>query len=388
MSAACQPGMGRILTGMRGSPGLLENTTQASEPRPRGELRWIEWIGRRSAGRAQASPALELGIGDDCAILRPPAGEELLVTTDFTLEGRHFRRDWHPPESAGHRTLARGLSDLAAMGAAPMAAFLSLALPEAAAQDADEARWVERFLEGLFGLAERLGVPLAGGDTSASPSRHVLADIVLLGSAQAGTALRRSGARVGDGLYVSGSLGGAAAELRALERAAAAVGSQEALGSRSSSGAAQSAQNGKPAAHPQLYPEPRLAVGSVLRAERLATACLDLSDGLSTDLRHLCLASGVGAVVDAAALPGSAWLGDWAPEDAAWAMLHGGEDYELLFTASHGTVLPSEIAGVPITRIGEIVASTAGEPTVRLRHPGPAGSTEEPLQAGGWEHLR
>ena len=162
----------------------------------------IERIRRRAGGPATS---LQLGIGDDCAILRPRPGQDLLVTTDFSLEGRHFRRDWHSPESIGHRALARGLSDLAAMGARPMAAFLSLALPRSVARDTD---WLDGFLDGLLGLAAQHSVPLAGGDTSESPSEHVLADIVLLGSAPQGRALRRSGARAGDLIYCTGALGG------------------------------------------------------------------------------------------------------------------------------------------------------------------------------------
>ncbi len=185
--------------------------------REMGELELIERIRSEwgAAGRGSRSLArnLALGIGDDCAILRPPRGHELLVTTDFTLEGRHFRRDLHPPESVGHRTLARGLSDLAAMGARPLAAFLSLALPGEMLATRAGRVWVERFFAGLRSLADRHAVPLAGGDTAESPSDLVLADIVLIGSAPAGRALRRSGARAGDALYVTGELGGAAAEL-------------------------------------------------------------------------------------------------------------------------------------------------------------------------------
>src|SRR5580693_8216595 len=151
----------------------------AKPVKPLGELGLIEQIRHTFPA---TSEAITLGIGDDCAILRPPAGCEVLVTTDFTLEGRHFGRDLHPPESVGHRCLARGLSDLAAMGATPLAAFLSLALP---------------------------GTMLAGGDTSESPNGKnglILADIVLVGSAPKGEALRRSGGLVGDALYVTGQL--------------------------------------------------------------------------------------------------------------------------------------------------------------------------------------
>src|SRR5579875_1076513 len=143
-----------------------------------GELALIDLIRSRSAALPSAKRhELHLGIGDDCAILRPRPGEDLVVTTDFSLETRHFRRDWHPPQSVGHRTLARGLSDLAAMGARPVAAFLSLALPKSIAQNR---RWLDQFLDGLLGLAAHARVPLAGGDTSQSPGDHVLADITLL----------------------------------------------------------------------------------------------------------------------------------------------------------------------------------------------------------------
>ena len=185
--------------------------------RPMGELALIEQI-RRDFGHPHGRHVV-LGIGDDCAILRPPAGSGILVTTDLSLEDRHFRRDLHPPDSVGHRCLARGISDLAAMGATPLAAFLSLALPASLLASPEGRRWVNGFFRGLRKLADRYHVPLAGGDTSESPRETpgdqglILADIVLLGSAPAGKALRRSGGRAGDNLYVTGHLGGAAAEL-------------------------------------------------------------------------------------------------------------------------------------------------------------------------------
>ena len=308
-----------------------------STRRPRGELGWIQWIQQRAvSSRGGHGGAVALGIGDDCAILRPAPGDELLVTTDFTLEGRHFRRDWHPARSAGHRTLARGLSDLAAMGGKPLAAFLSLALPPA---DAREGQWTEEFLQGLLALAERFDVPLAGGDTSEAPSEHLLADIVLLGAAPAGTALRRAGARPGDLLYVTGQLGGAAAELRKLATAAGKKGATD--------------------DHPQLYPEPRLRVGEVLRSAGLATACMDLSDGLSTDLGHLCEASAVGARVELERLPASPWLSGFGADEQQALLLHGGEDYELLFTIKQTDY--DKIKNHPdISIIGHITEPSAG----------------------------
>ena len=307
--------------------------------REMGELELIERIrsewgaaGRGAggaAGRGSRSLArcVALGSGDDCAILRPPRGHELLVTTDFTLEGRHFRRDLHPPESAGHRMLARGLSDLAAMGARPLAAFLSLALPGEMLATRAGRLWVERFFTGLRTLADQYQVPLAGGDTAESLCGLVLADIVLIGSAPAGRALRRSGARAGDALYVTGELGGAAAELAEMDRRAATnpahpykdLGAPSIPRSLRNGWEPTSLSSGRinqpnlrpprmPAsnhltAHPQMFPQPRLAVGLALLRRRLATACIDLSDGLSTDLAHLCRESGVGAQISSAALP-------------------------------------------------------------------------------------
>ena len=348
--------------------GLKERIASRSRP-GNGELALIERIRRRAeAGANTRGGELRLGIGDDCAILRPRAGEEIVVTTDFSLEGRHFRRDWHPAESVGHRTLARGLSDLAAMGARPVAAFLSLALPRAVARDV---RWVDGFLDGLLGLAERVGVPLAGGDTSEAPDEHVLADIVLLGAVPGGRALRRSGAKAGDRLFCTGALGGAAAKLRRL--------------------AGRSRRFSVPAGlpgvggHPQLFPEPRLAVGLALLRRGLATATLDLSDGLSTDLRHLCGASGLRAEVEAALLPIHPLAAELGPEAALELALNGGEDYELLFTAAQGARVPRRIGGVPVTEIGRMAKRGRGTPTVTLID---AQGRRSPMHAAGWEHLR
>jgi thiamine-monophosphate kinase len=324
-----------------------------------GELRIIERIRARSS----ASRSVALGIGDDCAILKPIPGHELLVTTDFSLEGGHFRRDWHTAASVGHRTLARGLSDLAAMGATPLAAFLSLALPRSAARNT---LWLDGFLDGLLALADTHNVALAGGDTAQSPSDHILADIVLTGSAPAGRALRRAGARAGDILYCTGALGGAAAELAALSAAP-----------RKFRGASVADD------HPHLFPQPRLAVGQALLRRRLATACIDLSDGLSTDLAHLCAASNVAAELDLARLPLHPLAATLDERAQITALLHGGEDYELLFTASPSTKIPRSIANVPITRIGRILKPQKNKPQMTILSDG----TRFELQSHGWEHL-
>jgi thiamine-monophosphate kinase len=322
---------------------------------------------RRRAAKGSgttAHTALQLGIGDDCAILSPPPGHDLLVTTDFSLEGRHFRREWHSPRSIGHRTLARGLSDLAAMGAQPLAAFLSLALPRSVAADR---RWVSSFLDGLLALANEYNVPLAGGDTSESPGDFVLADIVLLGSAPAGTALRRSGARPDDGIYVSGRMGGAAAELEELTRDPKLFRN------------ATSREH-----HPHLFPQPRLATGQALLRRGLATACIDLSDGLSTDLAHLCTASGVAAEIRLAALPLDPHARRLGTKRARHAALHGGEDYELLFTASAKALLPKTLGGVRLTRIGTVLRASQRRPQIVAIS---ANGARQPLEPGGWEHF-
>jgi len=327
-----------------------------------GELALIELI-RQRAGKAKG--AVRLGIGDDCAILASPAGEDVVVTTDFSLEGRHFRREWHSMESVGHRVLARGLSDLAAMGSKPMAAFLSLALPREFAKNRDA---IYGLLDGVLSLSMEFSTPLAGGDTSESPSDHILADIVLLGSVPRGKALRRSGARVGDVLYCTGSLGGAAVELEMLSKAPKKFRKAKAGGD-----------------HPHLFPVPRLKAGQALVKRGLATACMDISDGMSTDLAHLCEASGVAAEIEAALLPLHPLAQALSAEDGLQAALHGGEDYELLFTAKAATKMPRMLGGVPVTRIGKIVAKRKGRAQVMLV--GVDGKRTE-LKPQGWEHLR
>lgn len=293
------------------------------------------------------------GIGDDCAVLRLPPGHELLVTTDFSLEGVHFRRDWHSPESVGHRCLTRGLSDIAAMGGVPIAAFLSLALPPKLAQ-----AWVDRFISGLLKLAREFKVTLAGGDTSQSRS-GILADIVVLGSLPRGKAVLRSGARSGDRIYVSGTLGGPAAALNLI----------------SSGRKLRSHQSVK-----HFFPVPRVKVGSVLREKKIASAMIDISDGLSTDLNHICKESSVGAEIWEEAIPRATLGKPPLPVELKYA-LHGGEDYELLFTTPRGVRVPTRISGVPITCIGTITSRK------QLSIVNKAGIRRK-LEVRGWEHFR
>jgi len=317
----------------------------------------------RRLARSAKNPAVATGIGDDCAVLRlhPGRGKEndTLITTDFSLEGVHFRRDWHPAESVGHRCLARGLSDIAAMGGEPIAAFLSLALPRDSPQS-----WVRRFASGLINLAERYGLTLAGGDTAESPN-GILADIVVVGTVPKGKALLRSGARPGDLIYVSGELGGSAAALGMMEK--------------------KTQKKPKRKLNPRddprhFFPEPRVELGRILREKGLASAMIDTSDGLSTDLSHLCEESGVGAEIQLELIP-RASLGKPAREVDLQFALHGGEDYELLFTAPRGKRIPPRIAGIPITQIGHVTRCKK----ILLMNPGGPGYQ---LQPRGWEHFR
>jgi thiamine-monophosphate kinase len=281
------------------------------------------------------------------------------------------------------------------MGARPLAAFLSLALPTEMLSTRAGRVWVERFFAGLRSLADRHAVPLAGGDTAESPSDLVLADIVLIGSAPAGRALRRSGARAGDALYVTGELGGAAAELAAMDRRAATNPAHpyKDLGAPSIPRSLRNGWESTPnqlAAHPHLFPQPRTAVGLALLRRRLATACIDLSDGLSTDLAHLCRESGVGARISSAALPihplaqqtraAQSGQAHAATNRALDLALHGGEDYELLFAAPPSVRLPRRLAGVRVTRIGSLVRGRS----ISLLDPT---GRRTPLQPGGWEHF-
>lgn len=291
------------------------------------------------------------GIGDDCAVLCVPTEHEALITTDFSLEGVHFRRGWHSAESVGHRCLSRGLSDIAAMGGEPIAVFVSLALPRDLAQ-----LWVDGFANGLLKLANRFSVSLAGGDTAQSPG-GVLADVMVLGSVPKGRAILRSGACAGDRIYVSGKLGGSAATLGLLmEKPRRKLVPREF------------------AAH--FFPEPRIDVGRFLREKRLASAMIDISDGLSTDLAHICEESGVGAEIQAEEIPLARIDEQLVDLQSA---LHGGEDYELLFTSNKR--IPPRIAGIPITQIGEI---TRHKRMVLINKKG----ITTKFNAQGWEHFK
>ena len=277
----------------------------------------VDQIRRFSSGKFNGKQIIK-GIGDDCAVLRPRSGEDLVFTTDFVLEGRHFTLDTHTAADIGYKALARSLSDLAAMGSEPVFCLVSLAVPAEGA-----ARRVKGFYRGLLSLASKYKITVAGGDLSRF--EKMLADVICCGRVPSGRALLRSGAQPGDQVYVTGELGGSAHGL--------------------------ATRSGK-SWRRHLRPEPLIEAGIALRKLGV-TACMDLSDGLSLDLARLCRESNCSAEIRNV-LP----VAKGATFEQA---LHGGEDYELLFTAPPNRKIPPRIAQLPITRIGQITRGKSGQ---------------------------
>ena len=324
---------------------------------PIAETRLVERIARasesaRPAPRRSASARILQSIGDDCAVLSTLPGTETLVTTDFSLEGVHFRREWHPADSIGHRCLTRGLSDIAAMGGEPFAAFLSLALPADLPQ-----RWVDQFFDGLLNTAKQAGVTLAGGDVAQSPA-GVLADITVVGSVPEGNAIRRDTARPGDRIFVSGELGAPSALLEQMY--------------------ASPERRFRAASYPaHFYPQAQLALARFLREKHIPSAMIDISDGLSTDLAHLCRASAAGALLQENAIPIASLN---RHEVELRHALHGGDEYQLLFTVPPGRPLPAEYKEIPLSLIGYIVENDE----ISIEHE--SGYITE-LEPRGWQHF-
>jgi thiamine-monophosphate kinase len=299
-----------------------------------------------------------LGVGDDAAIVRARPGHELVITADMLVAGRHFAAD-ADPEKLGHKALAVNLSDIAAMGASPRWATLALALPRA------DARWLAAFSRGLMRLARCHGVDLVGGDTTRGP---LTICVQVAGEVPSGRALRRDGARAGDDVWVSGTLGDAALALAA-GRLRLAPRERRALEARLDT------------------PTPRIGLGIALRG--VARSAIDVSDGLVADLGHICERSRVGAVVEMASIPVSAALKPHLDRPVARAaLLSGGDDYELCFTA--GRARREAVArlargvGLRLSRIGRVTRPRRGAPPVTVLD---AGGRPVPLGQTGYKHF-
>lgn len=311
---------------------------------------------------------LRLGIGDDAAVVVPSGRRDLIWTCDAFLEGVHFLADAHPPDSVGYKSLARATSDIAAMGGIPRLFLLTLALPTSRTGS-----WLDQFLKGMQRAARALGVRLAGGDTTKAPM--VFISITVLGDIAPGLAIPRSGARPGDLIYVSGRLGRAQLGLELVRRSFVT--------------GAPADRPRRQLLQPHLYPEVRIELGEWLARHKVASALIDISDGLSTDLDHVCTESGVGARVWAERIPRveipaatARRLGKPHPDPLQMA-LHGGEDYELLFTVPPR--FTKRLRRAPeysdLTAIGEITREK------RILLVGADGRAER-LVPGGWDPFR
>jgi len=336
-------------------------------PEMRSEADIIARLARAIPSRKGAANSgdVRLGIGDDAAVIRAARGRDWVVSTDALLEGRHFLERLHAPAAVGYKALARAVSDLAAMGATPRYFLLTLALPRTKA-----GKWLDEFAAGMAGAARLFRMQLIGGDVARD--EHVAAAVTVIGEAPQQGALQRSGGRPGDALYVTGRLGAAQAGLERLRRTGRRARREESY-----------------SLDRHLHPVPRLAIGAWLAEHRLASAAMDISDGLSTDLPRLCEASGVGAVIHAGALAAGSDERRVARRTTAARgraaelrrALHGGEDYELLFSVPRRLEprIPRAFRGVPMTRIGELTAGRA----ILLEENG----RTRALRAGGWEHF-
>jgi thiamine-monophosphate kinase len=325
---------------------------------------------------AKHRAALRLGIGDDAAIISPGGENDWVFSCDAFLEGVHFLAKTHPPDSVGYKSLVRATSDLAAMGAIPRYFLLTLAIPASRT-----GAWLEQFLNGMARAARSMKMVLAGGDTTKSDKVSISVNVI--GEVARGEGVTRSGARPGDIIYVSGRLGRAQLGLDLLLH-----GNIRAKGS-SRTGTAHAVHALRSILQPHLYPEIRLALGAWLAKHRLASAMIDLSDGLSTDLTRLCQASGVGAEIQSTAIPSLALpaaLSKYKGRsglDPLQMALNGGEDYELLFTVPPRNVKKlREAPGFSqLTPIGEVTR------TKNVVLVGPNG-TPKPLNPQGWDPFR
>jgi thiamine-monophosphate kinase len=326
----------------------------------------------RITARLATPPWVVIGPGDDAAVIEPERGALDVLTTDAQVEGVHFDSRFVPPEAIGHRALAVNVSDLAAMGAAPRAALLSLALPDALGVSA-----LDRLVDGLVALASVHRMAIIGGNITRSPG-PLMIDVTAIGSVKPRRALTRAGARAGDEVYVTGTIGDALVGLQSLRDGAG----DGRVGARESAASSVSECEER-----YLRPDPRVRIGLLLGRNRAASACMDLSDGLADGIRQIARASNAGIAIDAPALPISSAARAWHEQrgvDPVLASVAGGDDYELLFTvrpAWRGRLraVRQHSRGVPITRIGVVTK----EPRVVLRTP--EGERELPE---GFEHFR
>ncbi|MFI5095134.1 MAG: thiamine-phosphate kinase [Candidatus Acidiferrales bacterium] len=325
-----------------------------------GESAILERVKRTAYVTGIRKLGLRLGIGDDAALIKVTSGYDAILTCDWFLEGTHFLRDKHPADAVGWKCLARAVSDVAAMGGVPSCFLLSLALPTT-----HTGAWLDQFLSGLRRASRRFACVLAGGDTTRK--REILINVTVVGEVREGKALLRSQARPGDVLFTSGRLGEAELGLELIRGSEGRVNSRD------------------PVLKKHLYPEPRLALGRWLSEKGLASAMMDLSDGLSADLPRLCEASDVGARIEAAKIPAVrlSKIRQKRGDHALRLALHGGDDYELLFTVArkHVTRIPPSFHGLPITPIGEITKDPALLLIDETRR-------ETPLPNRGWDPFR
>jgi thiamine-monophosphate kinase len=326
------------------------------------------------------------GIGDDATVLGLSPGRELVITTDLLIEEIDFHANSAPPRLLGNKALAVSLSDIAAMGARPVCSLLSIGL----SRDVWNGNFKDEFFEGYLALADRFGLTLVGGDVSESKEKTVI-DSIVVGEVRTGRAILRSTAQPGDQIFVTGTLGGAAAGLKLIELGARV--SQEPGGRSQEAGPAAllkgSSDSDEVAIQSlllrHLRPDPRVGWGMVLGEDQLASSMIDISDGLSSDLAHLCDESGVGAVLDSSSIPVdknvTQLCGRRALDPLALA-LHGGEDFELLFTVApeNAARLPKRVDGVAVSRIGEVSGATG---TIRIREK----KREWDLEPQGFEHF-
>lgn len=317
------------------------------------EFEFITNLKNKSPKFPQSS--IRVGIGDDCAVLPKDSKTDLVITTDLLVEDVDFRMEWTRAQFLGHKALAVSLSDVAAMGAKPVWAMLSIGVPESVWKT----DFVEKFYEGWFRLAKKFDVALIGGDVSKTPDKIVI-DSIVAGEARKGKAVLRSGAKAGDLIFVTGTLGGAAAGLELLEK-----------GERVEKGSRNFVQK---LILRQLKPNPKIEIGQILGEKIPATAMIDLSDGLSSDLAHLCRESKVGARIFAEKIPVDQDLRKFFAQSRKFAKtqnkknlflresdfaLSGGEDFELLFTAGRkkNFRLEKELKNFPFFCIGETTAN-------------------------------